>query len=127
MHKVESQKQFEELSRLFAGDASDANLLGLVERAAEAQAELLRVRIAKTAMLESALMKTQRGNRGQPELLHPSKLLPIGEREEEQPMVEAVRRVLPELIKMDRYEKRAASRRDRAIRELAFVKTANKK
>jgi hypothetical protein len=31
---------------------------------------------------------------------------------------EAVRRSLPELVKLDRYEHRASSRRDRAIREL---------
>ena len=31
---------------------------------------------------------------------------------------EAIRRSLPELLKLDRYEHRAASRRDRAIREL---------
>jgi len=31
---------------------------------------------------------------------------------------EAVRRVLPELRKLDRYERRAAARRDRAVRNL---------
>src|SRR6266567_3577909 len=34
---------------------------------------------------------------------------------------EAVRRSLPELVKLDRYEHRASSRRDRAIRELTAV------
>jgi hypothetical protein len=33
-------------------------------------------------------------------------------------MAEAVRRALPELGKLDRYETRAAARRDRAIREI---------
>ena len=32
---------------------------------------------------------------------------------------EAVQRALPELIKLDRYESRAASRRDKALREIA--------
>lgn len=32
--------------------------------------------------------------------------------------VEAVRRVLPELLRLERYEAHAAARRDRAIREL---------
>jgi len=31
---------------------------------------------------------------------------------------EAVRRALPELLKLDRYERRAAARRDRAVRQL---------
>ena len=125
MRKVGSQKQLKELSRLFAGDAADANLLEVAERAAEAQADLLRVRRVKTAMLDSALMKTQGGNRDQPELLRSSTPPPIGGGEEGQLMVEAVRRILPQLIKMDRYEKRAASRLDRAIRELTSMKTAN--
>jgi hypothetical protein len=33
-------------------------------------------------------------------------------------IVEAIRRTLPELLKIDRYERRAATRRDRAVREL---------
>jgi hypothetical protein len=32
--------------------------------------------------------------------------------------VEAVRRALPELVRLNRYERRAAARRDRAIRNL---------
>jgi hypothetical protein len=31
---------------------------------------------------------------------------------------EAIRRALPELLKLDRYERRAYARRDRAIRDL---------
>ena len=34
---------------------------------------------------------------------------------------EAIRRSLPELLKLDRYERRATSRRDRAVRELRNV------
>ena len=125
--KAESQKQLEELSRLFAGDASDATILGLAERAADAQADLIRVREVKTAMLERALMKTQVGNRAQSELLDSSRSLLLGKGEEEEAFVNAVRHILPELTKIDRYEKRAASRRDRAIHELASMKTAIKK
>jgi hypothetical protein len=61
IRKVESQKQVQELSRLYAGDASDAKILALAERAADAQADLMRVRNMKTAMLERALMKAQGG------------------------------------------------------------------
>jgi len=31
---------------------------------------------------------------------------------------EAIRRALPQLLKIDRYERRAAARRDRAVRQL---------
>jgi hypothetical protein len=128
MCNVGSQKQLEELSRSFAGDASDAKILGLAERAADAQADLERVRKVKAAMLEHALMQTQVGNRAQPQLLDSSRpLLITGKGKEEEAFVKAVWHVLPELTKIDRYEKRAASRRDRAIHELASMKTANNK
>jgi len=127
MCNVGSQKQLEELSRLFAGDASDATILELAERAADAQADLIRVREVKTALLEGALMKTQGGNLAQPELLDSSRPLLTGETEEEQLFVNAVRHILPKLTKINRYEKRAARRRDRAIHELASIKSANKK
>jgi hypothetical protein len=38
--------------------------------------------------------------------------------------VEAVRRALPELLKLDRYETRVVSRRDRAIREIAKIRSS---
>jgi len=125
MRNVGSQKQLEELSRLYAGDASDPEILALAKRAADAQTNLMRVRDVMTAMLERALMKAQGGNRAEPEWLDSLRALLIGE-EEEQSFVNAVRHILPELTKINRYEKRAASRRNRAIHELAFMKTANR-
>jgi hypothetical protein len=41
-------------------------------------------------------------------------------KEEPQRTAEAVRRALPSLLRLQRYEARAAARRDQAIRELAF-------
>jgi hypothetical protein len=38
--------------------------------------------------------------------------------EESERSAEAIRRALPELIKVDRYEKRAAARRDRALKRI---------
>ena len=121
------QKQLKDLSRQFAGDASDAKTLGLAERAADAQTDLVRVRKVTTAMLERALMQTQGANLRQPELLDSSRSLLGGNEEEEQRFVNAVRHILPELTKIYRYEKRAAGRRDRAIQKIASMKTANKK
>ena len=45
--------------------------------------------------------------------------LPAMPSQEPQRTAEAVRRVLPELIKLNRYESRAVTRRDRAIRTIA--------
>jgi hypothetical protein len=36
--------------------------------------------------------------------------------------LEAMQRAMPELVKLERYEKRAAGRRDRAIRQMAGLK-----
>jgi hypothetical protein len=44
--------------------------------------------------------------------------LPAMPSEEPQRTAEAVRRILPDLIKLHRYESRAVARRDRAIREI---------
>jgi hypothetical protein len=50
-----------------------------------------------------------------PKLKDPSATMPSLE---PQRSSEAVRRILPDLIKLDRYESRAVARRDRAIREI---------
>jgi hypothetical protein len=41
-------------------------------------------------------------------------------------LVNAVRPILSELTKIRRYENRAAARRNRAIREIVSIKTADK-
>jgi hypothetical protein len=162
MSSIGSEAQLKDLSRQFAGDASDAKILALAERAADAQLDLVRVRKAKTAMIERALMlgaagarshpelkelghrivqngwrrKTQGASLPQPELLDSATPLPGGahvyirqqrNEEEERRFVNGVQHILPELTKICRYEKRAAGRRDRAIHEIASIKTANKK
>jgi hypothetical protein len=45
--------------------------------------------------------------------------------EELERTAEAVRRALPELIKLDRYESRAAARRDKAIRNITISTTSD--
>jgi hypothetical protein len=46
--------------------------------------------------------------------------LPEMPSEEPQRTAEAVRRILPELMRLNRYESRAVTRRDRAIRAIAL-------
>jgi hypothetical protein len=152
--KLGSEAQFEYLSHQFAGDTSDTNILALAEKAADAQLDLARVRKAQTAMIERAVMLSASGARyhqpeleefrhritqngwrqetlkvavPQPEMLDSSKPLPEGNEEGERRFVDAVRPILSELIKLYRYEKRAATRRDRAISEIVLIKTAKKK
>jgi hypothetical protein len=54
--------------------------------------------------------------------IDPLASMPAGEPDR---LAEAARRVLTELVQLDRFENRAASRRDRAIRELLKSKTLN--
>jgi hypothetical protein len=107
----------------------------LLERAravAQAELDLARVRRAKVALIERAcafgkldpprvlssltrivrLLNTiDRGRRILPKPIDSSATMPS----ESYRSAEAVRRMLPELRKLDRYERRAAARRDRAI------------
>ena len=50
-----------------------------------------------------------------PQRIDPLATMPT---EEPERTAEAVRRALPELAKLDRYESRAVARRDRAIRQI---------
>jgi hypothetical protein len=85
--------------------ASDQNALTSARQIAEADFDLARVQRIKVALIERAAIDT----------------LPPMPEEEPQRTAEAVRRVLPELIGLNRYERRAAARRDRAIRYLAQI------
>ena len=127
MSKVGSPKQREDLARQFAGDASDARILCLAERAADSKANVVRVRTVKTEILERGLMQTQGDSPTRPALLDSSRPLLGGNEEEEEQFVNAVRHVLPELTRISRYEMRAVSQLNRDIHALAFLKNANKR
>ena len=105
-----------EVDRLAHKITRDTDHEIILERAravAEAELDLARVRRAKIALMErvqafGALASPL------PEVVECSAAMPT---HEPQRSAEAVRRALPELLKLDRYERRAASRRDRAVRE----------
>ena len=124
----------EKLAREIAGSTDDAILLQYARHAAHAEIDLARVRRIKVALIErvsaigtldcSPVFENVRGVRkildmlARGELPHrtdPLATMPSGELER---TAEAVRRALPELIKLDRYESRAAARRDKALREI---------
>jgi len=99
-------KQLDNLVREIAGDTEDAIMLERARAAAQAELDLALIRRAKVALIEraSALGELDQGRASLPE---PS--------QEPDRSIEAIRRALPELRKLDRYERRAAARRDRAL------------
>src|SRR5262245_26120320 len=124
-------KQLDKLARKIAGDTESPISLERARAIAQSELDLARVRRAKVALIERAsafgeldpprLTATQmirlinalgRGRLIVPKLIDASATIPPHEPERS---AEAVRRVLPELRKLNRYERRAAARRDRAV------------
>jgi len=137
-------KELDRLVREIAGDTKDAIALERARAVAEAELELARVRRAKVALIERAsafgeldpprparvavsqalrvLNSIVRNPNAPiegavtfPEPIDASATMPLQEPDRS---AEDVRRVLPELRKLDRYEHRAAMRRDQAVRAL---------
>jgi hypothetical protein len=142
---TEYAKQLETLARKIAGDTKDAVKLERARTIAQAELELARVRRVKVALIERAcvfgeLDPPQLAAAGSIRLLNAA----VRDRDinainavlrgsdidsieasasmpqEPERSAEAVRRVLPELRKLDRYERRAAAQRDRAVAALAL-------
>jgi hypothetical protein len=125
-------KQLDTLVHKIAGDSEDAIVLERARAIAQAELELARVRRAKVALIErasafgeldpprlfSSVTKINRVinalERGSflPKPIDASATMPSQEPDRS---AEAIRRLLPELRKLERYERRAAARRDRAI------------
>jgi hypothetical protein len=128
-------KQLDKLARKIAGNTDDVITLDRARAIAQAELDLARVRRAKVALIERAsafgeldppqLTITQmirvlnafdRGRFIVPKPNDSSATMPSQEPDRS---AEAIRRVLSELRKLDRYERRAAARRDRAAFDLA--------
>ncbi len=133
-------KQLDRLVREIAGNTEDPILLERARAIAQAELELARVRRVKVALIERAsafgeldppqafssvtqiirlLNAIERGVEPLPfpEPVDSSATMPSQEPDRS---AEAIRRVLPELRKLDRYERRAAARRDRAVVSLGL-------
>jgi hypothetical protein len=130
-------KELDRLVREIAGDTKDAIALERARALAQAELDLARVRRAKVALIERAsafgeldppqlfgtvtqiiraIRALERGRISSlPEPINSSATMPS---QEPYRLAEAVRRVLPELRKLARYEHRAAMRRDQAVRAL---------
>jgi hypothetical protein len=137
-------KRLDELARKIAGDSKSEIILQLAHAAAQAELDLARVRQVKVALIErvSALgaldapqvfgslaeeiryLKSILSGRAPPTIPEPADPLATMPTQEPERTAEAVRRTLPELIKLNRYESRAVSRRDRAIREIVKIRSS---
>jgi hypothetical protein len=127
-------KQLDKLVHEIAGDTEDAIVLERARAVAQAELELARVRQAKVTLIERAsafgeldppqltvaqLIRvanaSDRGRPFVPKAIDASAAMPSQEPDRS---CEAVRRVLPELRKLGRYERCAAAQRERAARNL---------
>jgi hypothetical protein len=130
-------RHIEQLARKIGGDSKDGLILEHARNAARATIDLATVRRVRLALIERAsalgalesprlfrsaaearrfLVSIERGE--MPIVPQPVGISTMPLQEPER-TAEAVRRALPELIKLDRYESRAAARRDKAFREIA--------
>jgi hypothetical protein len=126
-------KQLDKLVHKIASDTADEIVLERARAVAQAELDLARVRRAKVALIERA---SAFGELDPPQLTTAGfiRLLNAALRgrdiesmdasaamrsQEPERSAEAVRRVLPELRKLDRYEHRAAAQRDRAVLDLS--------
>lgn len=123
--------EIEALARAFAGEGADDSALAHARSAAEAGIEVNRVRRVKLALIDrveslgglevpQVFPKSATSLRDL-DLLQPNVVEPMPAEGPERTL-EAIRRALPELVTLADYERRAASRRDRAIRLLAGLK-----
>jgi hypothetical protein len=126
-------KQLDKLVREIAGDSKDAILVERARAIAQAELDLARVRRAKVSLIErasafgeldppqafSTVTQIKRFlnalDRGKLILPKPSDSSATMPSQEPYRSAEAIRRVLPELRRLDRYERRAAVRRHRAV------------
>jgi hypothetical protein len=141
------ERAVESLARKLAGNTDDALTLEFARTAAEAELELTRVRQTRTALIERAIvfgsldapsyfcsgmaegkwinnmlsrMEGQRRVRPKrPVADDPSSSMP---QDDGARTAEAIRRIAPDLLALNRYERAAVVRRDRAVRALTATK-----
>jgi hypothetical protein len=133
--RLESAEHVESQARKIAGAGADALMLEQARCMVQAQLDLIQIRRMKASLIQRIAefgefdiadpLRTSRDvmrmlksmYRGLPSLsVAPAPNMPSAEPDR---TAEAMRRVLPELLKLDRYERSAAARRDKATRLLA--------
>jgi hypothetical protein len=96
----------EKLARQIAGRNADAVTLDYARDAARAEFDLTQIRRIKVALIERAAVLGEGPSAGVMVLSEPDRT------------AEIVHRVLPDLRVLDRYERRAFARRDRALKNV---------
>lgn len=126
-------------ARRIAGENTDVEVVEHAHVAAGAELDLARIRALELAMINRvaafgalevvplfrSIAAEMRYVKRQPfdqPLKWPERVDPLGPMPADEPerTAEAVRRLLPELRKLYRYERRALTRRDRALREISL-------
>jgi hypothetical protein len=133
---AERAKRIENVARKIAGDAADVDILELARTAAQAELDLARIRQVRVALIQrlsavgtfdvpqgpserrrdvmdSVITFGQTGKFPKP--VDAAATMP---QTEPGRAAEAMRGALPELLKLDRYEQRAAGRRERSVRTI---------
>jgi hypothetical protein len=108
-------KEIEKLAHQIAGKSKREGVLQHARDAAEAELELTRVRKVRTEWIDEMLLHGALKAQHVPGI---PDLVPSATSQEPERTGEAVRRALPKLVKLDRYETRAAARRHRAMLEI---------
>jgi hypothetical protein len=138
---AEDLRRLDSAERQIAGNSEDPALLTRARSIAEADLELTLIRRTKVALLRrvhvfggfgpwlpfashrEALRFVGEYKRGtvtrMPDELNAAATMPNSEPERTS---EAIRRALPEMLALDRFERRAAARRERAVREFVAYK-----
>jgi hypothetical protein len=117
-----AQAEIERMAKLICGDGASRVKYELALVRAESEIVLRRARIARLAIIERA-MDTARVEVDQRQAgAHPSRGAGTDAPATAAPTnIEALRRALPELIRLERYARRAFSRGDGAARRLAAI------
>lgn len=108
-HDPALSAQLDALARTFAGDASEPSQIASAFVAAEAEIHIRKIRAARTSVM--TLMAARLANNS---VLRAVTECPDGAG----PGIAAFEMALPELEKIDRYERRARSKRKRALRAM---------
>jgi len=135
----EFQEEIERLAHIIAGEGASAFLLELARRIAEAEIDILRIKRAKHAVFKNPVKRIKplsamrqvracidylEGRHNFDTVYMLARLSGLNADLEPVPLAEGYRAMFNELAKFERYERRAMSRRSRAVRafELAIAR-----